>query len=112
MRGRMMFLAGLGIGYVLGTRAGRERYEQLMQLVQKVRANPTVQEAAGMVQSQTSRWTSGGGQAMRSTMNRRFGNTRLANTKLGQRLMGGEQSAPATAAAHNERQSTRRPSHF
>jgi hypothetical protein len=29
MRGKILFLVGLGVGYVLGTRAGRERYEQI-----------------------------------------------------------------------------------
>ena len=27
MRGKILFLVGLGVGYVLGTKAGRERYE-------------------------------------------------------------------------------------
>lgn len=29
MRGKIAFIIGLGIGYVFGTRAGRERYEQI-----------------------------------------------------------------------------------
>lgn len=29
MKGKILFIAGLGVGYVLGTRAGRERYEQI-----------------------------------------------------------------------------------
>ncbi|MFM6974335.1 MAG: YtxH domain-containing protein [Agromyces sp.] len=29
MRGKILFGVGLGLGYVLGTRAGRKRYEQL-----------------------------------------------------------------------------------
>ena len=29
MRGKVGLVIGLGIGYVLGTRAGRERYEQI-----------------------------------------------------------------------------------
>ena len=29
MKGKILFLTGLGVGYVLGTRAGRERYEQI-----------------------------------------------------------------------------------
>jgi len=29
MRGKILFLVGLGVGYVLGTKAGRERYEQI-----------------------------------------------------------------------------------
>jgi hypothetical protein len=29
MRGKVLFVVGLGIGYLLGTRAGRRRYEQI-----------------------------------------------------------------------------------
>ena len=29
MKKKLYFLAGVGVGYVLGSRAGRERYEQL-----------------------------------------------------------------------------------
>jgi len=38
-----MFLVGLGLGYVLGTRAGRERYEQLRASAEKLWTNPRVQ---------------------------------------------------------------------
>ena len=34
------------VGYVLGSRAGRERYEQIKGLATKVKDNPTVQEKA------------------------------------------------------------------
>jgi hypothetical protein len=39
-------LLGFGIGYVLGARAGRERYEQIMGLWRRVSGSPPVQEAA------------------------------------------------------------------
>lgn len=29
MRGKILFATGIAVGYVLGTRAGRERYEQI-----------------------------------------------------------------------------------
>ena len=29
MKKKLYFLVGVGVGYVLGSRAGRERYEQL-----------------------------------------------------------------------------------
>ena len=51
MKTRMMFMAGAAIGYVLGTRAGRERYEQIKRLSQQVSENPNVQEAAGMLRA-------------------------------------------------------------
>jgi hypothetical protein len=43
MKKLTILIAGAA-GYVLGTRAGRERYEQIKQLAGKVKDNPTVQE--------------------------------------------------------------------
>lgn len=45
MRKLTILLSG-AVGYVLGTRAGRERYEQIKGLAGKVKDNPTVQEKA------------------------------------------------------------------
>lgn len=52
MRNKMIFLGGVGMGYVLGARAGRERYEQIARATRRVRENPTVQEATGVLQAQ------------------------------------------------------------
>jgi hypothetical protein len=49
---RFSFIAGLATGYVLGARAGRERYEQIMKAARSFAENPTVQQAAGAVQAQ------------------------------------------------------------
>ena len=46
MRYRLTFVAGLVIGYVLGTRAGRERYEQLKKSARQVAQNPAVRNTA------------------------------------------------------------------
>jgi len=43
---KLLLLAAGGIGYVLGTRAGRERYEQIAGLATKVKNDPRVQDAA------------------------------------------------------------------
>lgn len=42
MRYRLTFVAGLALGYVLGTRAGRERYEQLRKTAHQIAQNPAV----------------------------------------------------------------------
>jgi len=55
MRYKAMFATGLAIGYVLGTRAGRERYEQIKRVAQRVADSPSVQEAAGLVGAQASK---------------------------------------------------------
>jgi hypothetical protein len=39
------FAAGFAAGYVLGSRAGREKYEQIAETARRVRGNPTVQQA-------------------------------------------------------------------
>jgi hypothetical protein len=46
MRYRLTFVAGLALGYVLGTRAGRERYEQLKKCARRVSQNPAVRNTA------------------------------------------------------------------
>jgi hypothetical protein len=51
-RYRITFLGGLAVGFVLGARAGRERYEQLKQLGRRVADSPAAQQAAGAVQAQ------------------------------------------------------------
>jgi hypothetical protein len=50
MKGKILFVAGLGLGYVLGTRAGRERYEQLKANALKVWNDPRVQKQVDAVE--------------------------------------------------------------
>jgi len=45
MKKLTILIAG-GVGYVLGTRAGRERYEQIKGLATRVKDDPRVQEKA------------------------------------------------------------------
>ncbi|HZJ07337.1 MAG TPA: hypothetical protein VFD59_17995 [Nocardioidaceae bacterium] len=42
MMGKLMLLGAGAAGYVLGAKAGRERYEQISRQAQKIRGNPTV----------------------------------------------------------------------
>jgi hypothetical protein len=41
----MKLAAGLAVGYVLGSRAGRERYEQIAATARKIAAHPTAVQA-------------------------------------------------------------------
>ncbi len=52
MRSKATFLAGFATGYVLGSRAGRARYEQIRQAARSFMANPTVQSTASTLQHQ------------------------------------------------------------
>ncbi len=49
---KLTFVIGFGAGYLLGSKAGRARYEQIMRMFRGVKENPTVQETAGVVQAQ------------------------------------------------------------
>ncbi len=42
--------AGFAIGYVLGTRAGREKYEQIVASTRRLRENPTAGQAVQAAQ--------------------------------------------------------------
>lgn len=43
---KLMLLVAGGVGYVLGTRAGRERYDQIKKMATRVKDDPRVQERA------------------------------------------------------------------
>lgn len=49
MKGKILFVVGLGVGYVLGARAGRERYEQIRKAAEDVWNQPKVQEGVQTV---------------------------------------------------------------
>ena len=49
MKGKVGLAIGLSVGYVLGTRAGRERYEQMRDMANRVKGDPRVQEVTHRV---------------------------------------------------------------
>jgi hypothetical protein len=73
MRGKLMFISGLAAGFVLGSRAGREKYEEIRANAKKVWEHPTVQEAAGVAQAQANKLYS-------------EGKDKLNQSKLGEKL--------------------------
>lgn len=44
MKGKILLVVGIGVGYVLGTRAGREKYDQMKAAVQRLWNDPRVQK--------------------------------------------------------------------
>lgn len=50
MKGKILFLTGLGLGYVLGTKAGREKYEELKNQALKLWNDPRVQKQVDAVE--------------------------------------------------------------
>jgi hypothetical protein len=53
-------LLGVAIGYVLGARAGHERYEQLKRAYERLADHPAVQGAAGVVRARVEEAVNGG----------------------------------------------------
>ena len=91
MRGKLLFLGGLAAGFVLGARAGREKYEELKATALKIKESPTVQEAAGVVQEQATRLYSDS----KTKVTDKLANSRFAETEVGQRLLHNTSSTPA-----------------
>ena len=52
MRTKATFLTGFATGYVLGSKAGRARYEQIRQAASSFMANPAVQSTTTTLQQQ------------------------------------------------------------
>ncbi|WP_309113018.1 hypothetical protein [Saccharothrix sp.] len=50
-------LLGAAVGYVLGARAGRERYDQIVRAYRALVDHPAVQGAAGIVRAKVSEKT-------------------------------------------------------
>jgi hypothetical protein len=83
---RLAFFTGLGLGYVLGTRAGRERYEQLRRLARAIRENPTVQETAGIAQAKVSGLASSAKGRVLTSLSETSAGQKLSHTQLGEQL--------------------------
>jgi hypothetical protein len=83
MRGKLMFIGGLAAGFVLGSRAGREKYEEIRANAKKVWEHPTVQEAAGVAQAQANKlYTEGKDTLNQSKLGEKLHTTSTANDEL------------------------------
>lgn len=61
---KIPFIIGLGAGYVLGTRAGRERYEQLRAAASHVADKPFVRERVSRAQEAAGEFVRQQGEAL------------------------------------------------
>jgi hypothetical protein len=57
MRYKAVFAVGFAAGYVLGARAGRQRYEQIKKMSKSFAASPAVQHTAESMQAQAAQLT-------------------------------------------------------
>ena len=78
---KLSFLIGGAVGYVLGSKAGRERYEQIVSLGRRVGGSQTVQSTAGVLQGQIDVAT------------------QRARQLLGSRIAGGGQHSASTTSS-------------
>jgi hypothetical protein len=51
MAGNLKLVAGLAAGYVLGARAGRERYERIVEASRRLAERPEIRELTGKVRA-------------------------------------------------------------
>lgn len=54
---KLSLIIGGAIGYVLGAKAGRERYETIVRIGRRVIGSQTVQATAGVLQAQVESFT-------------------------------------------------------
>jgi hypothetical protein len=81
MRGKLFFITGLAAGFVLGSRAGREKYEEIRANAQKFWEHPTVQEAAGVAQAQANKlYTEGKDKLQSSKLGEKLSTTNTTGT--------------------------------
>ena len=86
MRGKLMFITGLAAGFVLGSRAGREKYEEITANAKKVWEHPTVQEAAGVAQAQANKLYT-------------EGKDKIGSSKLGEKINSGSSSTSTSGSS-------------
>jgi hypothetical protein len=85
MRGKLMFISGLAAGFVLGSRAGREKYEEIRANAKKVWEHPTVQEAAGVAQAQANKLYT-------------EGKDKIGSSKIGNKLSTGSETSSSDSS--------------
>jgi hypothetical protein len=68
VRFRLGLLIGFGIGYVLGAKAGRERYDQIVQTCKRFTEIDGVQKATNKVKETVGEGMTGASEAIRSTI--------------------------------------------
>jgi hypothetical protein len=51
VKGKILLVVGLGVGYVLGARAGRERYDDIKRTAQRFWGDPRVQRQVNQAET-------------------------------------------------------------
>jgi hypothetical protein len=101
MQGKLALAAGFAAGYVLGSKAGRQRYEEIVAQARKVADNQTVQSTAGVLQAQASDLVSKAKQndlVNKAVSKVKRGDDRPSSTDSPTTVTSSTYSTPATAA--------------
>ena len=103
MRSRISFLAGLAVGFVAGTRAGRERYEQMVKLSRKVVEHPAVQNATRTAGSKASELSKAAGQKAAETMPKIAETAKSSASKVRDRIPRRDSGEDGNTTANGDR---------
>ncbi|HEX8346776.1 MAG TPA: hypothetical protein VF657_18850 [Actinoplanes sp.] len=104
MRGKLMFLSGLAAGFVLGSRAGREKYEEIVVNARKVWEHPTVQEAAGVAQAQATKlYSEGKDKIGQSKVGEKFSSSSTSSTDSTTELTASSDTLAGTSTSSSPR---------
>ncbi|MGO9671746.1 MAG: hypothetical protein ACLPS1_24760 [Streptosporangiaceae bacterium] len=109
---RITFITGFAAGFVVGARAGRERYEQIKKLAVAAAQHPAVQQAAGTIQGQAAGLLASAGGKISSEVQARV--PKMAGTarqKVGDHMPGGRSKNGQSPAEANGAASGGRRSH-
>ena len=100
MKNRTMFVAGGLVGYVLGARAGRQRYEQIAALARRIANMAPVQQATDAATQQATNLAGTAKHAMSERVSAAVaqGGQKIAE-KLGDKVPSRFRSEPEPAAA-------------
>jgi hypothetical protein len=103
MSRRFTFLAGLAVGFVAGTRAGRERYEQMVKLARKAVENPTVQQATRTAGSKATELSKTAGHKVAERMPKVAEAAKSGASKVRERIPGRNSGDDDNASANGTR---------
>jgi len=103
MRYRFPFFTGLAVGYVLGTRAGRERYEQMVNTARKVVQHPAVQQTARTAGTKATELTKTAGQKAAERMPKITETAKSSASKVRDRIPGVHSGETEPAASNGDR---------
>ena len=104
MRGKLMFISGLAAGFVLGSRAGREKYEEIVVNARKVWEHPTVQEAAGVAQAQANKlYSEGKDKIGQSKVGEKFSSSSTSSTDSTTELTASSDTLAGTSTSSSPR---------